>query len=148
MAPDRRDRARRNAARDPSDDSWVDRVADTVQDLLAEEGLEMEMCVWYDPVTEQLHAVGFDGAPARYFRCAASEQPSPSPRSEPDPRSVAAPLTAMSGVGEEAVSTSSPGMTVSSRSLPMGLLPLPQGSKLGSSSSEEEETERGVERGS
>lgn len=146
MAPGRRDRARRTPVRDPADDAWVDRIADTVQDLLAEEGLEMEMCVWYDPVTEQLHAVGFDGAPARYFRCAAGEQPSPAPRSGPDPRSVAAPLTAMSGVSAEAVAPSSRGMTASSRSLPMGLLPPPEGSKLGSSSPEEE-TERGVEDG-
>ncbi len=106
----------------------------------------MEMCVWYDPVTEQLHAVGFDGAPARYFRCAAGEQPSPAPRSDPDPQSVAAPLTAMSGVSAGAVATSSRGMTASSRSLPMGHLPSPEGSKLGSSSPEEE-TERGVEDG-
>ncbi len=58
------------------DDSWVDRVADTVQALLAEEGLDMEMIVWYNPVTETLHAVGFDEAPARYFRCVSPEDPS------------------------------------------------------------------------
>ncbi len=28
----------------------------------------MELCVWYDPITEHLHAVGFDGSAARYFR--------------------------------------------------------------------------------
>lgn len=75
---------RRTARRVPSkrtegDDSWVDRVADSVQSLLAEEGLDMEMIVWFDPVTETLHAVGFDGAPARYFRSLESPAPAGAP---------------------------------------------------------------------
>ena len=55
-------------ARSQGDDAWVDQVADQVQDLLKEQGLEMELLVFYDSVTEVLHATGFDGAPARYFR--------------------------------------------------------------------------------
>ncbi len=51
-----------------TDDAWVDLVADEVQALLAEHGLELELVVFYDKVTEVLHAVGFSGAPARYFR--------------------------------------------------------------------------------
>ena len=35
----------------PEGDAWVDQVADEVQALLREHGLEMELCVWYDPVT-------------------------------------------------------------------------------------------------
>ena len=54
--------------RTPTDDSWVDQVADEVQALLREHGLEMELCVWYDPIGEHLHAIGFDGSAARYFR--------------------------------------------------------------------------------
>lgn len=50
------------------DDSWIDRVADEVQALLREHGLEMELCVFFDSVAEHLHAVGFDGSGARYFR--------------------------------------------------------------------------------
>ena len=49
-------------------DAWVDQVADEVQALLRERGLDMELCVWYDPIAEHLHAVGFDGSAARYFR--------------------------------------------------------------------------------
>ncbi|MDE1882135.1 MAG: hypothetical protein KGI89_16495 [Euryarchaeota archaeon] len=59
--------------RNPDDDSWVDRVADEVGDLLRQHGLDMEMVVFYDPVDEQLHAVGFDGNPARYFRSLESD---------------------------------------------------------------------------
>lgn len=54
--------------RTPGEDSWVDVVADGVGDLLREEGLDCELIVFYDPLTETLHAVGYDGAPARYFR--------------------------------------------------------------------------------
>lgn len=53
--------------REPGD-AWVDRVADEVQALLRERGLDLELLVMYDKVTEVLHAVGFSGAPARYFR--------------------------------------------------------------------------------
>lgn len=56
-------------------DAWVDQVADEVQALLHEHGLDMELCVWYDPITEVMHGIGFDGSPARYFR---SLEPSPS----------------------------------------------------------------------
>ncbi len=65
-----RSQARALPPRDPSsaDDSWVDLVADEVQALLAEHGLEMELCVWFDPVAEVLHGVGFDGSPVRYFQ--------------------------------------------------------------------------------
>ncbi len=50
------------------EDGWVDVVADEVTSLLDEEGLQLELVVFYDPTTEVLHAVGYDGAPARYFR--------------------------------------------------------------------------------
>ena len=56
------------------DDSWVDQVADEVQALLRVHGLEMELCVWYDPVAEYLHAVGFDGSAARYFRSLSTDR--------------------------------------------------------------------------
>lgn len=46
----------------------MDVVADEAGDLLSEEGLDLELIVFYDPLTETLHAVGYDGAPARYFR--------------------------------------------------------------------------------
>ena len=55
-------------------DAWVDLVADEVQALLREHGLEMELCVWYDPIGEHLHAVGFDGSAARYFRSLESDR--------------------------------------------------------------------------
>lgn len=58
---------RRNTS-DPSSDAWVDAVADSTASLLSEEGLDLELIVFYDPITETLHAVGYDGAPARYFR--------------------------------------------------------------------------------
>ncbi len=69
-------RAQRTAptTRTSTDDSWVDRVADEVQALLREHGLEMELCVWYDAITEHLHAVGFDGSAARYFRSLSSDR--------------------------------------------------------------------------
>lgn len=51
-----------------AEDGWVDVVADETSSLLAEDGLQLELVVFYDPVTEVLHAVGYDGAPARYFR--------------------------------------------------------------------------------
>lgn len=49
-------------------DAWTDDVADRVQAILREEGLDLELVVFYDPVTEALHAVGYDGSPGRYFR--------------------------------------------------------------------------------
>ena len=55
-------------ARSQGDDACVDQVADEIQALLREHGLELELCVFYDVVTETLHATGFDGSPARYFR--------------------------------------------------------------------------------
>jgi hypothetical protein len=50
------------------DDSWVDPIADDVSALLRVSGLQMELLAFYDPMTRNLHAVGYDGAPARYFR--------------------------------------------------------------------------------
>lgn len=79
-----------NPARD--DDAWTDDVADRVQALLREEGLELELVVFYDSLTEVLHAVGYDGAPARFF--ANYLAPPDSPRSRgtlPDASSGAAP---------------------------------------------------------
>ena len=70
----------------PHDDTWVDRVADEVQALLAEQGLEMELCVFFDPIAEVMHGVGFDGNPARFFRSLESDgrpSGSPSPRGNP-----------------------------------------------------------------
>jgi hypothetical protein len=79
-------RARQPPNNRPDDDAWVDQVADEVQALLREHGLEMELCVWYDPITEQLHGVGYDGAPARFFaNLPSSSAPSDSqaPRGNP-----------------------------------------------------------------
>ncbi len=61
-------RATSNERHPKGDDSWVDQVADEVTAVLREHGLELELCVFYDVVTETLHATGFDGSPARYFR--------------------------------------------------------------------------------
>ncbi len=61
-------RQRQPPTADTHDDRWVDEVTDQVQALLSEHGLEMDLCVWYDPITEHLHAVSFDGSAARYFR--------------------------------------------------------------------------------
>ena len=72
--------------RKPDNDLWVDQVADEVQSLLAEHGLELDLVVFYDKVTEVLHATGFDGSPARYFRSLESEgrpSGSPAPRGNP-----------------------------------------------------------------
>ena len=30
-------------------------------------GLEVELCVWYDPIGEHLHALGYDASAQRYF---------------------------------------------------------------------------------
>lgn len=62
-------------------DAWVDLVADRVQAILREEGLDLELLVFYDAITEVLHAVGFDGAPARYF----ANLPAPSDTAGPAP---------------------------------------------------------------
>jgi hypothetical protein len=35
----------------PKDDSWVDRTADRVAEVLREEGLDMELVVFFDPIT-------------------------------------------------------------------------------------------------
>ena len=68
------------------DDSWVDDIADQVQALLGEHGLDLELVVFYDKVTEVLHATGFDGSPARYFRSLESDRaPSDSPASRGNP---------------------------------------------------------------
>jgi hypothetical protein len=67
-APRRRPRPAASRGGAKEEDGWVDIVADEVGDLLAEEGLDLELLVFYDPLTETLHAVGYDGAPARYFR--------------------------------------------------------------------------------
>ncbi|MDE1821915.1 MAG: hypothetical protein KGJ23_13875 [Euryarchaeota archaeon] len=86
----RPNRARRPATTDraPTDDSWVDQVADEVQALLREQGLEMEMIAFYDPIDEQLHAVGFDGSPARFLRSLETDPaPSDSPASRGNPMS-------------------------------------------------------------
>ena len=58
----------------PPDDSWVDGVADEVTELLRERGLDLELLVMHDKVTEVLHAVGISGAPARYFRSLESDR--------------------------------------------------------------------------
>ena len=50
------------------EDAWVDGIADEVTALLAERGLDLELLVMHDKVTEVLHGVGFSGAPARCFR--------------------------------------------------------------------------------
>jgi hypothetical protein len=52
----------------------VDHVADEVQALLREHGLAFGLCVFFDAVTETLHAVGYDGAAARYFRALESHR--------------------------------------------------------------------------
>lgn len=59
----------------PADDSWVDQVADRLTEILAEEGLQLELVVFYDPIAETLHAIGFDGAPTRYFSSLESATP-------------------------------------------------------------------------
>lgn len=56
------------AERAYENDAWVERIADDVIALLRPHGLDLELLVVYDRVTEMLHAVGYDGAPSRYFR--------------------------------------------------------------------------------
>jgi hypothetical protein len=95
MAPNRSPMRQRHAPTDPRDDTWVDRVADEVSAVLREHRLDMEMVVFYDPVGEQLHAVGFDGNPARFFASLGSGQGSAAqcvgdpaaPRTSEGPRS-------------------------------------------------------------
>ena len=67
----------------PADDRWVDLVADRVSEVLTEERLTLELLVFYDPVAEVLHAVGYDGAPARYFQCTSGGHPASVPRAGP-----------------------------------------------------------------
>ena len=75
-----------------TDDAWVDRVADEVTALLAQRGLDLELLVMYDKVTEVLHAVGFSGAPARYFRSLEGDREAGGPsRSDPDRASGSSP---------------------------------------------------------
>lgn len=64
----RRPLPRSSRGGETAEEGWVDVVADDVATLLSEEGLDLELIVFYDPLTETLHAVGYDGAPARYFR--------------------------------------------------------------------------------
>jgi hypothetical protein len=67
------------------DDSWVDPIADDVSALLRESGLQMELVVFYDPITETLHAVGYDGSAQRYFTALGTEGASvPQPRAAPN----------------------------------------------------------------
>lgn len=60
-----------------ANDAWVDQTADRVASLLSEEGLSMEMVVFYDPLTETIHAIGYDGAPSRYFGNLETRVPTP-----------------------------------------------------------------------
>ena len=72
----------------PKGDAWVDQVADEVQALLREHGLDFELLVMFDPICEQLHAVGYDGAPRAYFAGRdAFTGPSDSPASRGNPMS-------------------------------------------------------------
>ncbi|MDE1820865.1 MAG: hypothetical protein KGJ23_12620 [Euryarchaeota archaeon] len=67
-------------------DAWVDLVADEVQALLRERGLDFELLVMFDPICEQLHAVGYDGAPRAYFAgrdAITRPSESPAPRGNP-----------------------------------------------------------------
>ena len=66
-SPSTRQRQQPNEHHSTEDDSWVDQVADEVQALLREHGLDFELLVMFDPICEQLHAVGYDGAPRAYF---------------------------------------------------------------------------------
>ena len=72
-APRDRPRPLARLPRSPSsgpetEDAWIDALADATGRVLEGEGLQLELLVFFDPATETLHAVGFDGAPARYFR--------------------------------------------------------------------------------
>ena len=70
----------------PKGDAWVDQVADEVTAVLNEHGLELELCVFFDPIAEYLHAVGYDGSAARYFRSLGSDRAlsdSQAPRGNP-----------------------------------------------------------------
>lgn len=73
--------ARANAADGADEDGWVDVVADEMTRILKDDGLQLELLVFYDPITECLHAVGYDGAPGRYLRSldAVAEAPRPPP---------------------------------------------------------------------
>jgi hypothetical protein len=73
------------------DDSWVDRTADRVAEILREEGLDMELVVFFDPIAEILHAVGYDGSAARYFQsleAVGRPSGSPAPRGNPMPENI------------------------------------------------------------
>ncbi len=80
--PDTNPPARRRATNGPDDDGWVDRVADRVTALLREEGLELELVVFYQPEAEMLHAVGYGGSAQRYFH-ALERSGEPSGRGSP-----------------------------------------------------------------
>lgn len=79
-------------------DGWVDTVADDAAGRLAEEGLELELLVFYDPLTETLHAVGYDDAPARYFRALETAPARSSGRTPGQPL----PMTALAGASPPA----------------------------------------------
>lgn len=82
MQPSTDPPARGRAANGPNDDGWVDQVADRVGALLKEEGLELELCVFYPPESEMLYAVGYDGSAQRYFH-ALERSGEPSGRGSP-----------------------------------------------------------------
>ncbi len=71
-------------------DAWVDLVADEVQALLREHGLDFELLVMFDPICEQLHAVGYDGAPARFFQSLETDPASSEEAGQPEAKPSAA----------------------------------------------------------
>lgn len=84
----------------PEDDAWTDDVADRVQALLREEGLELELVVFYDSLTEVLHAVGYDGAPARFFASYPAPSDSAGPAHRADPSGTGLPRAPCPSGGE------------------------------------------------
>ena len=91
--------------RTSTDDSWVDRVADQVQALLRKHGLDFELLVMFDPITEQLHAVGYDGAPRAYFAgrdAITGPSDSPAPRGNPMCENINNPTAKRHETNEEA----------------------------------------------
>ena len=71
-------------------DAWVDLVADEVQALLREHGLDFELLIMFDPICEQLHAVGYDGAPARFFQSLETDPASSEEAGQPEAKPSAA----------------------------------------------------------
>jgi hypothetical protein len=89
----------------PKGDAWVDQVADEVQALLREHGLDFELLVMFDPICEQLHAVGYDGAPRAYFAgrdATTGPSDSPAPRGNPMDATIPNPATTRHETSEEA----------------------------------------------